>query len=387
MRDRAHSPRRDGTADHAAGTRGQAPKATGVAASAPPLHEPHISPLAVLRLQDRVGNQAVQRVLPTGQTGTRSGRVAVQRNGAVLPSTAHLPATLQKLLTGAVAKTTINEAVRQIYDNMFTLTGWTYNASATNTNGARYCDGSLTVGMCESFREAFKYALEQYDALRSTHPVDAIKNGALTIVQNQTLTNVRLVTKPGLTLMGPTQLKGNVYRRVDGTGTCVAEGIDAINAFVFRYHWTLDVNGVNYDPIFHSIGQNNVGAILDANYFDGNAVYLVDQDKPIPTGEFGATFVHLTDFATFASIIDAMRTLYAADSARIDKLLAEGKAKKWVRRHLRVPDEAASAKGIVARITDRATFAEIVGLAYKMGRITRDQWVGYSKIAALADAY
>lgn len=346
-----------------------------------------MSPLAVLRLQERVGNQAVQRVLPTGQTGTRSGRVAVQRNGAAPPSTAHLPPQLQRLLTGALEKRTIDAAVRQIYDNTFTRTGWTYCASATDTDGEKYCDGSKTVGMCESFREAFKYALEQYDKLRCTHPDDAIRNGALTIVQNQKYTGTRLVTKQGLTLMGPTQLKGNVYRRVDGTGKCAAEGVDAINRFVFCYHWTLDVNGVNYDPIFYSIQQDNVAATLDREYFAGDAVYLADTDKPIGTKEFGATFVHLTDFPTFVSIINAMRNLYNANSDRIDKLLAEGKTKRWVRRHFHAPGKADSAQRIVAQITDRDTFAEIVGLAYKRGRITRDQWVGYSKITALAKAY
>jgi len=209
--------------------------------------------------------------------------------------------------------------------------------------------------MCESFRNAFREILQIYDGLRKAHPEPAIKNGVLKIEDGQDLVNERFVTRQGLTLMGPSALKGNVYLRVDGRGRTVAEGIDALNVFVFKGHWTLKVNGREYDPIFHTIDQKNVALLLNEDYTDGTVQFLANIAKPTKADEFGSTWVEITDVKAFKKTLASLVKIHGKMKSG-----KEAKAKKKA--------------GKLVKADDRAAFAKLVDLAYNSDKATRDEW-------------
>ncbi|MEL7236600.1 MAG: hypothetical protein AAGK74_19005, partial [Chloroflexota bacterium] len=336
-----------------------------------------------MQLQRQYGNAFVQRLVQ-GQ-----GKDAIQRDDTPVaeaedarPSIDHLPPMTQILLAGAMEKDTITEAVRQIYDNMHNRTGWKYNASTININGEQYITGADDTGMCESYSEAFLVALRKYDELRANHPVDAVKNGDLEYHKDLSLVGARFATRRGLTLMGNTALRGNVYREVDGSGSVVNDDTDAINRFVFKGHWYAIVNDVAYDPIFYSIGEENVEHMLDANYkgTDNTAQYLPDTAKPIDSGEFGATFVMINDKDTFNANLDALVNFHGTRSAKIDAILDGGWGSRigaGVFKGAVKPEKATLIEKLrnelAARHIDLTEFMEVVEIAYLTGKVTRDQ--------------
>jgi hypothetical protein len=333
-----------------------------------------LTPETVVALQARAGNGAVQRLL-----------ARTPAPAPALPSIAHLSPMAQSLLEGVLEKNTIDEAVRQIYDNMFQRTGWTYSASTRDTSGKSYIEAGKTSGMCESYRNAFAEIVSTYDRLRPGHPTDAIKNGVLTIELGNDLASQRFATRKGLTLMGATALKGNVYLEVDGSGTVRDRSTDSISTFVFSGHWTLKVNGKEYDPIFHSINQPNVANALDLEYSYGAGRYLADTSKPVPTGEFGATFVNVTDWATFEATVQAAEKLYDDNTGKVEALLS-GSTLKQVKRGIFKPKKARvrkDAADIFGAIADRALFDEVVNVAYNAGRITRPQKKAWGQLSKL----
>ena len=258
-----------------------------------------------------------------------------------LPSMARLSPMEQTLMTGALEQDSVDEAVRQIYDNMHKLTGWQYNASITDISGPSYTKGGKTVGMCESYRNAFAEALKCYDMLRKTHPNNHVRRASLNIELGNTLAPDRFCTRRGLTLMG-NGLKGNVYLEVDGRGNPLNKGIDDINKFVFKGHWTLKVNGVEYDPIFYSIGEDNVAQMLNASYEADGGRFIANPGAPIPTGEFGATFVWVSDWAQFQSTVATMKSLYEKHKKDVDAILSGEKEPR---------------EGIISK-TDRKCYSE-----------------------------
>lgn len=353
-----------------------------------------LTPDAIRALQSSHGNHYVQRLLaqqresaaPVSVTQAQPDH-AVQRAEGDLPTINHLPAMAQTLLEGVLEKHTIDAAVRQIYDNMFTKTGWKYNATTANAVGRTYIEGGQTVGMCESYRNAFAFILNIYDGLRRTHPDDAVKNGALDVQPGDDLVADRLYTRPGLTLMGATALKGNVYLQVDGTGKALNTGMENVNTFIFRGHWTLVVNGVGYDPIFHSPGVSTLGATLDANYSDGTGRFLADTGKPIPTGEFGATFVHVTDFAAFTNTVQAVAKYYTDHQVDVDWMLGSNFLQRWGKGIFKMKnaDLVKNAKALVAgQIPDPVSFMQIIEVALKTAAVTRVQKQALEKVIRLA---
>jgi hypothetical protein len=284
--------------------------------------------------------------------------------------TGGLSAIAQSLLEGVLEKDSVDDAVRQIYDNMFQKTGWKYNASIKNTSGPAYINGTADTGMCESYRNAFAEIVSIYDDLRAEHPEDAVKNGTLTIELGNDLSSQRFATRRGLTLMGDTALKGNVYLQVDYDGTVFSQGLDAINTFVFYGHWTLKVNGKVYDPIFYSIDEDNVETRLSTGYADGSEQYLADTGNPIPTGEFGATFVHVFHFPLFLGTLTEIEELDRRRTSGFPRLSDASAAKKA---HLL----------FAQRVQNRTTFAEVVDVAYRAGKIPRAQKKAFDNIYAL----
>ena len=318
------------------------------------------SPTSLLALQRAAGNRAVTSIVSPVQ---RSPTSEIGRTD--LPKTNHLSPVAQNLLTGALEKKTMDEAVRQIYDNMFQKTGWRYRATNPSTHGQAYIDGKASVGMCENYRDAFAEILRIYDGLRASHPEDAIRNGTLDVVPGNDLNGQKFVTRRGLTLMGATAIKGNVYLEVDGVGGVLRRGLESINTFLFSGHWTLNVNGRNYDPIFNSVDEANVGTRLDQWNVAGAEKFLGDTSNAIPSGEFGATFLHVIDFPTFLGTVREIETLHHA------LLTGSKKTKKAARIFKR-------------NVLDRTMFAQVVDLAYKVGpEVTRAQKQAFDAINSL----
>jgi hypothetical protein len=273
-------------------------------------------------------------------------------------SIADLSATEKKLLTGALEKATPDEAVRQIYDNMFTLTGWLYKGSAINSNGLAYTQGGEVMGMCESYRNAFQEALRCYKALRKI-PED----GDPKISRDQSLVDERFCTGRGLTLMG-NGLKGNVYLKVNGFATPLEEGIETINRFVFQGHWRLTVNDVVYDPIFRSIGGNPVDLRLEGklNMAQDGSCFLPDLGAPSETGEFDSGYIWVTDWKTFEKTVEAMEALYDDNTKEVDDILSGKTATKDTFRSDR--RSYRKAKELVKEsVGDPATFRKVSALA------------------------
>jgi hypothetical protein len=279
-----------------------------------------------------------------------------------LPSTAGLTPMEQTLLTGALEKLSIDEAVVKIYDNMHKLTNWQYKGSEKERDGKAYTKRGKTVGMCESYREAFKEALLCYDTLRKQHPNSAIRDGQLDIVDGQDLTGTTFVTPTGLTLMG-NKIKGNVCLVVDGRGEKKEEGFDAINRFMFTYHWTLKVNGKNYDPIFYSIDGKSDDIVLNEKTRlapDGSR-FIPNRTIKIPTGEFDSSLVWVTDWAQFDKTMNALIALYTKYREDVDDIVAgtkstqEGVLSKTDRKCYK------EAKKLVdENVTDPQTFQDVI---------------------------
>ncbi len=246
---------------------------------------------------------------------------AVHHAPVGLPDITGLPAQTQTLLQGVLQMNTINAAVRQMYDNLWNLSGWVYRASAAGSNGLAYINGTKNEGMCQSFREGFMALLRIYDGLRAHHPSLAVRNGALDFRRDDALANERFMTRRGLTLIGPSRLRGNVTLEIDGNGNVVDRGIDSINRFVFAYHWKVAVNGVEYDPIFYSIGEDNTGVMFNYRYEGSGLKALANREVPTPGNEFGTTFVIVDNFAAYNALKASIQTFYDTHRPAIDALL------------------------------------------------------------------
>jgi hypothetical protein len=300
------------------------------------------------------------------------------------------------LLEGALQKDTVEDGVRRIYDNMHHTTGWTYCAGDGSVSGSPFTRGGKTVGMCQGYREAFADALTSYDALRKKTGSEPVKNGKLEIKPGNDLSNKLFCTKEGLTLMGG--LKGNVYCKVNGkTSELMADGIDTINRFVFQYHWTLNVNGVFYDPIFPgTIGgaKDNVewelGGPGQKKYMsdDGNR-FVPNRNRGSTNGEFATTFIWVTDWPVFAAIVDAMRHLYNPseddpNKKDIDAILTGKKASTWSKNQHQWHDLAQ--KIVQENVKDQDTFLTVATAANDpmLGFLTKAQFEAMRKILDLA---
>jgi hypothetical protein len=191
--------------------------------------------------------------------------------------------------------------------------------AASGSGSGPITRGESVKGMCETFRNVLFAGVKEYDTLRKSHPVDDLKNGALTYKTNNSLSGIKFVTRPGLTLIGG--LKGNVMLEVDSMGGVVTEGYDAINRYVFSGHWTVEINGRVYDPIFESIDEDNVGIRLDANRI-GDGGRFLGVPQPTPGGEFAGSFIWVHGWAKFSGTVAAMRNLYTKNRKEIDRTLA-----------------------------------------------------------------
>lgn len=358
-----------------------------------------LTPGDVLQLQRTVGNRSVGTLM-TGieshsavQPAQPQTKEALQTTDRVqryrddeLPSITHLPATSQALLQGVMQKGSIDQAVRQIYDNMWNygLANWKYNASIVNVNGRTYIEGTANSGMCESYREAFYEILQVFDNLRATHPDPAISGGVLNIEKGQDLVGDRFMTRTGLTLMGATALRGNVYLETDGQGAIQAQGEDSINRFVFMGHWTLKVNGVEYDPIFKSINEENLAEKFDSKYESDTVKVIPDTSRPISSGEFGATFILISDKAGYYAAKNSLVDFYQANRVEIDWLAGSKWYQRWKKGIFKQKNAALvkNCKAIVqTNISDTETFLKILKLDRQA---TRDQIKAVEAVVELA---
>jgi hypothetical protein len=184
-------------------------------------------------------------------------------------------------------------------------------------------------------------------------------------------------------------LRGNVYLKVDGYGTPLQNGVEAINRFVFKGHWTLKVNNVVYDPIFRSIGENNVEWILDSSpktryMADNGSRFIPDQESPSENGEFGATFIWVTDWRRFEGTVKNMEGLYTQKKNEVDGILAGTTTMQDESGDDR--DSYLLAKGLVKNsVHDTGMFVFVAEVAYKTASfVTRSQVEAIKNIISLA---
>jgi hypothetical protein len=344
--------------------------------------------MALYQLRETPTGNMYRRLAVDLEIKKLSNQVRVQARKQLYPPRTSVPASMEelsatekRLLTGALEKATVDEAVRQIYDNMFTLTGWLYKGGAIQRDGTMYTQGGEIQGMCESYRNAFHEALKCYDALRPNR-----REGDLVIEDEQTLADETFCTRQGLTLMG-SGLKGNVYLKVNGFGTPLEEGMDTINRFVFKGHWRLKVNGVVYDPIFHSIDEDNVQWRLTGGTYltaDGSS-FLRDTSTVPDAGEFESTFVWITDWKVFEKTVLEMVDLYDQNKSEVDGILGGRTSTKDMFRADR--KSYRKAKELVKdSVGDVTIFRKLVGLAdhYMVAAFTRDQVKAANKALDLA---
>jgi hypothetical protein len=266
---------------------------------------------------------------------------------------------MEKLLAGVLEKTSIDEAVAQMYHNLHHNMGLTYVAmSGDRPDGI--LGGGSTKGMCETFANLFEKGLAEYKKLKSEHPAEAVRNGALDFEIDRQLATTKFVTRTGLSLIG-SGIQGNVYLEVDEKGECLNNGFDAVNRFIFKGHWTIKVNGRNYDPIFESIDEKNADIVLDEprNYAGGR--FLANGGIVHPGKPFGASYIWVHDFKKFAATVKAMRDLYSANKKEIDGMTAGSTSlQSGLRTKTDRPSYAAAKKIVAEGVSDPGVFLKVV---------------------------
>ncbi|WP_404786969.1 DUF4157 domain-containing protein [Altericista sp. CCNU0014] len=213
----------------------------------------------------------------------------------------------QTLMTGVLDRSDASAAAGQVYDNMFTYVptfGWQYKAGCSSSNGANLIEGKSQVGMCETYRNAFKYMLEQY-FIPLVADYDPFAGG-LTVKEGQALVMTKFVTSEGLALLGRSE-GYNVEREVNAKTGAEKE----TKRYLFSSHWQLEVNGTTYDPLFKGDGTGNIawelvpyGALSGALTVDGgeDIVFVEDPSQgPTPGGEFMGRYGLVRDISAFES--------------------------------------------------------------------------------------
>jgi hypothetical protein len=190
------------------------------------------------------------------------------------------------LMTDVLNQSDAGAAAQKVYDNMFSNVstfGWRYRAGFGGRNGAPLIEGSGKEGMCETYRNAFKYMLEQY-LIPLTADYDPFAGG-FDVQEGQELVSTKFVTNEGLSLLGRSA-GYNVDREVNA-----ATGVEkATNRYLFSSHWQLIVNGKTYDPLFQGVDINNIewvlksyGGLDGAYKVEGVDVALVEDPSRGPT--------------------------------------------------------------------------------------------------------
>lgn len=210
-------------------------------------------------------------------------------------------AVAKSLMAGVLDQASADDAVSKIYANMFAYaqSSWQYKASFPGSSGKPLIEGTGTIGMCETYRNAFKYMLETY-LIPLTEDYDPFAGG-FNVQEGQELVSTRFVTKSGLSLLG--NARGyNVTTEVDGGSGAETTA----SRYLFSSHWQLIVNGKTYDPLFQSVNTDNIEWKITevvGNYYQANGAdvaFVANPTLKATSGnEFAAQYVLLSNAKAF----------------------------------------------------------------------------------------
>ena len=200
------------------------------------------------------------------------------------------PPIAKTLMAGVLDESSATAAAKKVYDNMFAYAPahWSYKAGTTNSQGGSIIEGNATVGMCETYRNAFKYMLEQYVVPLTADYADFA--GGFEIKEGQALATTKFVTKANLALLGNSS-GYNVSRELDASNGTTS----AVKHFLFSGHWQLIVNGKTYDPLFHEGKDSDIQWVItwvsDSYYTSGDVWFVANREAgPTSGGEFGTRY-------------------------------------------------------------------------------------------------
>ena len=247
-------------------------------------------------------------------------------------------AVAKSLMEGVLDQASADDAVSKIYANMFAYaqSSWQYKASFPGSSGKPLIEGTGTIGMCETYRNAFKYMLETY-LIPLTEGYEPFAGG-FNVEEGQALVTTKFVTKSGLSLLGNTS-GYNVTTEVDGTSGAEMTA----SRYLFSSHWQLIVNGKTYDPLFQSVNTDNIEwkiTEIVGNYYqaDGADVAFVANPtlKATSGNEFAGQYVLLSNAKAFEREI-MNNVIVSGSEATMKELLTElkslhtrwGVVRKW----------------------------------------------------------
>jgi hypothetical protein len=203
------------------------------------------------------------------------------------------------MLAGILDTNSPNAAIQKIYRNMFAYGAvhWKYQAGHPSGNAGPLISGAGDVGMCETYRNAFKTILEDYarPIFEDYEPLSA----GFEIQLGQELVNTDFVTNENLSLLGRSDAY-NVTHVLDASTGAVT----ATKRYLFTKHWQLVVNGATYDPLFEGANQNNIAWTIekagDRAYksTEGDIEFLANPIQgPPATGEFDNQYIQVNNMS------------------------------------------------------------------------------------------
>jgi hypothetical protein len=326
------------------------------------------SPQDILALQRMAGNRAVTRLIQTklavGPTGDQyeqeadrvadevmsgrqpaaSGQIAqaaetVQRNGELPKSLTehpmlehvrqrgggeqidevHLDATvppvaaaiLQPVLHGRARfdiESDPSSIIRPIYASYwaYASVNWQYNAGTTISNAGPVLAGTLNRGMCQTFSNVLVELFNILNRVLGAHFFD--------VSVDTSLANARFYTDPGLTLIGNTGCRGNIYMQTQDGGQILAMGYANINRYYYTYHWRPVINGITFDPLFNNdpatIHTTLVMAVPGTLYTYTDGTNLVCMVKGAQQPSFGSNYIMVNNKAAFEAKRQAVVNMY-----------------------------------------------------------------------------
>jgi hypothetical protein len=186
-----------------------------------------------------------------------------------------------------------------------------YVASAREAPGPVLA-GTETRGMCQTFTRVFEELFNILNRTLGAHFFD--------VSTDESLANARFYTGPGLTLVGNTGCRGNIYMQTNDGGQIVAMGYANINRFYYTYHWRPRINGIVFDPLFQNdpaaIPVTMVTAVPNTlyTYTDGtNLLCLIKGAQQLPS--FGSNYIMVNNKTAFETKRQAVIDLYNLTNA------------------------------------------------------------------------
>ncbi len=198
--------------------------------------------------------------------------------------------------------------IRPIYDSYWAYAGahWQYNAGTTISNAGPVLAGTLNRGMCQTFSNVFVELFNILNRVLGAH--------FFNVSVDTSLANARFYTDPGLTLIGNTGCRGNIYMQTQDGGQILTMGYAAINRFYYTYHWRPVINGITFDPLFNSdpaaIHTTTVTAVPGTLYTYTDGTNLVCMIKGAQQPSFGSNYIIVNNKVAFEAKRQAVINMY-----------------------------------------------------------------------------